>query len=176
MKSDSVNLLFKSSIEWLAIVPISCLLFVIVILLFSPYFYLSFIIIFILYRTIRKKPLNIEFYSNYIKLNNIFKSSIITYDKLKFVSVINGPKNILLKFELMDNTKVYIDYENGCFTTDILNLMVKKNVKVYTTYIDWIIKKDDKYLTIKNRNRNPKEIERLEKIENEKTYLPNKIP
>lgn len=176
MKSDSDSFLFKSSIEWLGIIPISCLLLVPVMLLFSPYFYLGFIIIFFLYRTFRKKPVNIEFYNNFIKLNYIFKSSIITYDKLKFVSVIYGPRNILLKFELIDNPKVYIDYENGCFTTDVLNLMVKKNVKVYTTYIDWIIKKDDKYLTIKNRNRNPKEIERLEKIENEKTYLPNKIP
>ena len=176
MESNSRNFLFKSSIEWLGIIPLLCLLVVPGMLLFSPYFYLSFIIFFILYRTFRKKPVNIEFYSNYIKLKYIYKSSIITYDKLKFVSVIYGPRNILLKFELIDTAKVYIDFENGCFTTDVLNLMIKKNVKVYTVYMDWLIKKDDKYLTKKNLNRNPKEIERLEKIENEKAYLPNKIP
>lgn len=166
MKLNPDNFLFKSSIEWLGIISLSCLLFIPVMLLFSPYFYLSFIIFFFLYRTFRKKPINIEFYNNNIQLNYIFKSSTITYDKLKFVSVIYGPRNILLKFELIDNTKVYIDYENGCFTTDVLNLMIKKNVKVYTIYIDWLIRKDDKYLTKKNRNRNPKEIERLTKIEN----------
>ena len=132
MKSTESVILFKTKINWFAILPALFLPIIGISLLFTSRYLFSAPILYYGYRFIKNTSIKFEFYEESFSVLYFFKKSNFTFDQIKKVNFRqNSQESFSIEIDLFNGKFFHISNQNIFLKNGIYKLLEDKKISIF---------------------------------------------